>query len=134
MKRKIEQFIYPGKVKIISLPKRQLSSESEYPELIGLEGKIATISGNSVGVVIEGKYNKHSQFGWYWFNAECIEKRSEETLENFIREKSVDEGFLQDWYQNSVSPEQKPVWSDEHISEVYNDFYLIPKESVDGKN
>ena len=74
MKRKIEQFIYPGKIKIICLPKRQLSSESEYPELVGLEGKIAAISGNSVGIIIDGKYNKHSQFGWYWFDSECIEK------------------------------------------------------------
>ena len=74
MERKVKQFIYPGKVKIISLPKRQLSPNSEYPELIGLEGKIASISGNSVGVIIDGKYNKHSKFGWYWFDVECIEK------------------------------------------------------------
>lgn len=74
MKRKIERFIYSGKIKIICLPKRQLSSESEYPELVGLEGKIAAISGNSVGIIVDGKYNKHSQFGWYWFNSECIEK------------------------------------------------------------
>lgn len=37
---KIEDLLYKGKVKIISLPKRQLSPESEYPELIGLEGKL----------------------------------------------------------------------------------------------
>ena len=74
MERKIEQFIYPGKVKIISLPKRKLSHESEYPKLVGLEGKIASISGNSVGIIVDGKYNKYSQFGWYWFNVECIEK------------------------------------------------------------
>lgn len=74
MKRNIEQFIYSGKVKIISLPKRQLSPGSEYPELIGLEEKIAAISGNSVEIIIDEKYNKHSQFGWYWFDSECIEK------------------------------------------------------------
>lgn len=51
--RNIEQFIYSGKIKIISLPKRQLSFESEYPELIGLEGKIASISGNRVGVIVD---------------------------------------------------------------------------------
>ena len=54
---------YEKKNRRISLPKRQLSSESEYPELIGLEGKIATISGNSVEIIIDEKYNKHSQFG-----------------------------------------------------------------------
>lgn len=72
--RNIEQFIYSGKIKIISLPKRQLSFESEYPELIGLEGKIASISGNRVGVIVDNKYNKNSKFGWYWFDSECIEK------------------------------------------------------------
>ena len=47
---------------------------SEYPELIGLEGKIASISGNRVGVIVDNKYNKNSKFGWYWFDSECIEK------------------------------------------------------------
>ena len=31
-----EDFIYKGKVKIISTPKRELSIESEYPNLVGL--------------------------------------------------------------------------------------------------
>lgn len=72
--KNIEQFIFQGKVKIIALPKRQLSTESEYPTLVGLEGKIASISGNRVGVIIDNKYNEHSKFGWYWFDADCIEK------------------------------------------------------------
>ena len=45
-----EDFIYKGKVKIISTPKRELSIESEYPNLVGLEGRIARISGNKIGV------------------------------------------------------------------------------------
>lgn len=72
--KNIEQFIYQGKIKIICLPKRQLSTESEYPTLIGLEGKIAGISGNRVGIIIDNKYNKNSKFGLYWFDSECIEK------------------------------------------------------------
>lgn len=55
-------------------------------------------------------------------------------IEKFIKENSVDEGFLQDWYQNSVSETDTPVWTDEHITEVFGDFYLIPREVVDGKN
>ena len=70
---KIEDLLYKGKVKIISLPKRQLSPESEYPELIGLEGKIARISGNRVGVIIDRKTNKNSDYGCYWFDVECLE-------------------------------------------------------------
>lgn len=70
---KIEDLLYKGKVKIISLPKRKLSSESEYPKLIGLEGKIARISGNKVGVVIDNKNNKNSNYGCYWFDVECLE-------------------------------------------------------------
>lgn len=70
---RIEDLLYKGKVKIISLPKRQLSPESEYPELIGLEGKIARISGNRVGVLIDNKNNQHSDYGCYWFDVECLE-------------------------------------------------------------
>lgn len=33
----VEDFIYKGKVKIISTPKRELSIESEYPNLVGLK-------------------------------------------------------------------------------------------------
>lgn len=70
---KIEDLIIKRKVKIISLPKRQLSSESEYPELIGLEGNVVRISGNRVGVQIDNKNNKYSDYGYYWFDAECLE-------------------------------------------------------------
>ncbi len=69
---KIEDLLYKGKVKIISLPKRHLSPESEYPELIGLEGKIARISGNKVGVLIDNKNNENSNYGCYWFDVECL--------------------------------------------------------------
>lgn len=54
-----------------------------------------------------------------------------EAIKKFIEDKAVDEGFLQDWYQNSVDETEDPVWTDEHIAEVCGDFYLIPKESVE---
>lgn len=52
-------------------------------------------------------------------------------IKKFIEDNSVDEGFLQDWYQNSVLDTDPPVWTDGHIEEVCGDFYLIPKETVE---
>ena len=54
-----------------------------------------------------------------------------EAIKKFIDEQAVGEGFLQDWYQNSVLDIDPPVWTDEHIAEVCGDFYLIPKEAVE---
>ena len=54
-----------------------------------------------------------------------------EVIKKFIDEQAVGEGFLQDWYQNSVLDTDPPVWTDEHIAEVCGDFYLIPKEAVE---
>lgn len=55
------------------------------------------------------------------------------TAKDFIKDNAVDEGFLQDWYQNSVLETDTPIWTDEHIAEVAGDFYLIPKEIIDGR-
>ena len=38
----------------------------------------------------------------------------------------VDYGYLADWFINSVGDEE-PVWTEEHIDELMNDFYIIPK-------
>lgn len=53
-----------------------------------------------------------------------------DNVKKFIQENAVDEGYLQDWYQHSVT-DDPPVWTDEHISEAYNDFYMIPREVVE---
>ena len=53
-------------------------------------------------------------------------------IKEFIKANAVDKGFLQNWYQDSVT-DAPPVWTDGHIDEVYGDFYLIPKEAVDKK-
>lgn len=34
---------------------------------------------------------------------------------------------LTDWYINSVT-DAVPVWTEEHLEELMNDFYLIPKD------
>ena len=55
-----------------------------------------------------------------------------------IREKAVKEQktvsgipvsrrVLSDWYISSVGDEE-PVWTEEHLDELFNDFYLIPRE------
>ena len=40
----------------------------------------------------------------------------------------VDEAYLIDWYINSVD-DSEPVWTEAHIEELMNDFYIIPKET-----
>ena len=41
---------------------------------------------------------------------------------------AVDMGYLQDWYQNSIDATQEPVWTDKHLEELFEDFWLIPKK------
>lgn len=45
------------------------------------------------------------------------------------REEAVDDGYLSDWYIASVGDES-PVWTDEHIEELLNDFIVFPKDIV----
>ena len=44
-------------------------------------------------------------------------------------EKAMDESTLYDWYVTSVVQKDTPVWTEEHIEELLNDFYVIPKEA-----
>ena len=67
----------------------------------------------------------------YYFNKEqkgCVVMKQ---IKDFIMENSVGEGYLSDWYISSVDDAEPPVWTDAHIAEVYNDFYLIPREVVE---
>ena len=50
-------------------------------------------------------------------------------FKDWLENNCADESLLQDWYQSSVD-ESNPVWTDEHISELMNDFYLIPKDNI----
>jgi len=72
--KKNRRIFYEGKIKVVSLPNREFSPESEYPELIGLTGNIMSIHGSKVGISIDGRYNKNSLFGWYWFEARNLER------------------------------------------------------------
>lgn len=49
---------------------------------------------------------------------------------DFIKENSVSIGYLSDWYQSSIDTTVPPVWTDEHLEELNNDFFLIPKDEI----
>ena len=44
-------------------------------------------------------------------------------------DKSVGIGYLSDWYQSSIDDTKPPIWTDEHIEELTNDFIVIPKDT-----
>ena len=44
-------------------------------------------------------------------------------------ETAYDMDTLEDWYINSVSDNNTPVWTEEHLEELLNDFYVIPKDT-----
>ena len=45
-----------------------------------------------------------------------------------VESLSVSRGYLTDWYQQSIDETQPPIWTDEHLDELFKDFYLIPKK------
>lgn len=42
---------------------------------------------------------------------------------------TVDMSYLQNWYQDSIDETKEPIWTDKHLEELFNDFYLIPKKT-----
>ena len=47
-----------------------------------------------------------------------------------VKDNAVDNGYLSDWYINSVTEDE---WKQSQVDELSNDFYCIPKEIVDRK-
>lgn len=45
-----------------------------------------------------------------------------------VETAAMDNATLSDWYISSVG-EESPIWTDEHIEELLNDFYVVPKSS-----
>ena len=45
------------------------------------------------------------------------------------KNEAVGEGYLQDWYIESVVGGAEPVWTEAHIEELANDFFVIPKDT-----
>lgn len=52
----------------------------------------------------------------------------EESGQLINTKQAVDEGYLYDWYISSVLDSDTPVWTEEHLEELFNDFILIPKQ------
>lgn len=48
-------------------------------------------------------------------------------IKEYLERESYDHATLTDWYISSVGSEA-PVWTEEHIEELLNDFYVIPRE------
>ncbi len=48
-------------------------------------------------------------------------------LRAFLKREAHTEGDLRDWYQHSVDTTVEPVWTNKHIKEVVEDYWLIPK-------
>ena len=44
-------------------------------------------------------------------------------------EQAVGIGYLSDWYQQGIDGTVPPVWTDEHLEELTNDFVIIPKDT-----
>lgn len=54
-------------------------------------------------------------------------------LENQVKglsNKMVTEGYLQNWYINSINTEIPPKWSEEHIEELCRDFDVYVKDDI----
>lgn len=55
----------------------------------------------------------------------------EVAVDHMLEELSWTAGNLMEWYQASIDNTEEPIWTDEHIEEVCNDFYLIPRPRRD---
>lgn len=44
-------------------------------------------------------------------------------------DKAVGLGYLSDWYQSSIDDTFAPIWTDEHLMELLNDFLVIPNDT-----
>ena len=56
-----------------------------------------------------------------------LNEAEKEIAKSFSIEDAWDEGTVQNWYIDSVSGDDAPVWTEAHISELCNDFWLIKK-------
>lgn len=57
-----------------------------------------------------------------WHNSTNIKKES-------IKPLCINEAYLFQWYQSNVDA-NPPIWTDEHLKELFKDFYLIPKNNT----
>lgn len=73
--------------------------------------------------------------GWTDYTAATLvckwNQRTDGDIKKQIEAAGVDSAYLFDWYISSVPETDAPVWTEEHIDELCNDFYLIPKSETE---
>lgn len=65
------------------------------------------------------------QIGEHILNG-CVLTGNREEVGDHLLKICVDENYVEDWFINS-NENEAPHWTPEHIKELCNDFYLIPK-------
>ena len=55
-------------------------------------------------------------------------------MEKYFENNTWGYDILYDWYVNGVDETKEPKWTPEHIGELTNDFYVIPKQIEFSKN
>ena len=64
----------------------------------------------------------------YYSDGNCIDKKQNDICEYaYMKRNELDEGYLSDWYISSVDETVNPVWTENHIKELVNDFVVIPR-------
>ena len=48
-------------------------------------------------------------------------------IKEFLEQEAYDQATLADWYISSVD-KTPPIWTEAHIEELVNDFYIIPRD------
>ena len=61
------------------------------------------------------------------FYPEIRKKARKESKVKIVSGTPIGRGDLSDWYIHSVG-DSDPVWTEQHLDELFNDFYLIAKE------
>lgn len=97
---------------------------SAYPETITNCHDLISKRDAYLALVEKGQASRRYKLGETW---ELNGKEIREVLDALPSALQVDEGYLIDWYISSVD-DSEPVWTEAHIEELMNDFYLIPKE------
>lgn len=57
----------------------------------------------------------------------CLMTSSDKEVGEHLVKLCVGINYLEDWYIASIDAEKSPRWTLEHLEELFNDFYLIPK-------
>lgn len=64
----------------------------------------------------------------YGFREKLIKNSCKDTGWADKHSNAVSINYLQSWYLDSIDETKEPIWTDKHIRELFNDFYLIPKQ------